>query len=574
MKFDKSKEITDYLNAKNKVILKACPGSGKTTTVAYKLNQIISSRRKDYVSGVACLSFTNVAKNEIKEKFNTFSGTLLSYPDIVATIDSFINKFITLPYFYKINPNVTRPLILDNNSKLNYIKGRWLRFRTLKNQPLTLIYPPSSISIDLQQKFLQKNKRNNKEIVSDATFDAYCHELKSWQTSKGVLTNEDSTYFALKILKMHPRIAKYLTERFSQLIIDEAQDTSEIQYEIINELIKNGLENVELIGDPYQSLYEFRNARPDLFNNHFSSNDWDSHELMNCRRSSQHTIDCYAQIRQAGEKQITSIATTKYNKPIHIIFYKEGEEFNLVEAYEKVCSEFEKNVVLVRGNKHLKALGVKLSDENPWKTNFAINLIKCKRLLNEGNIKEAITWTRRTIIELNNPTKSFQEIRELINDSKKDYNQNIQYLLLLRNMPNFSLSIEDWNTNIVKLIEDVINLTGVDFQLKKGGKWAKEIKKNVDSFFSINTPFDITVKTIHQVKGMTFDSSLTILSKDNRGQNISIKQLEQSTLFPDEKKRLTYVALSRARELTCIGVPDTISFKEVQKIIPNCIELK
>lgn len=574
MKFETSKEITAYLSAKNKVILKACPGSGKTTTVAYKLNQIISTRSKGSVSGIACLSFTNVAKNEIKEKFNTFSGRLLSYPDTVSTIDSFINKYITLPYFYKINSDITRPLILDNNSKLNNISGTWLKYRTKRSQPLALIYPPSTISIDLQQKFLQKNKRNNKAIVSDSIFDSYCKDIKSWQTAKGILTNEDSTYFALKILKKHPRIAKHLCKRFSHIIIDEAQDTSEIQYEILNELIKNGLENVELIGDPYQSLYEFRNARPDLFNNQFISDDWDSHELMNCRRSSQNTIDCYAQIREKGEKPITSIATTKYNKPVHVIFYKVGEEFNLVEIYEKACSEFENNIVLVRGKKHLEALGVKISDENPWKTNFAMNLIRCKRLLNEGNIKEAIKWTRRTIIELSNPSKNFHEIRELINDAKKDYKQNILLLSILRNMPDFSLSIEDWNTNFIKLIQNLTGMSKIDFQLKKGGKWAKEIKNNVESFFSINTPFETKVKTIHQVKGMTFDSTLTILSKDNRGQNISIKQLEQSTSFPDEKKRMTYVALSRARELTCIGIPDNLTLKEVKKIIPNCIELK
>ncbi|GAB1452405.1 hypothetical protein MASR2M47_24610 [Draconibacterium sp.] len=68
---------------------------------------------------------------------------------------------------------------------------------------------------------------------------------------------------------------------------------------------------------------------------------------------------------------------------------------------------------------------------------------------------------------------------------------------------------------------------------------------------------NIPVTTIHQVKGMTFDSVFLILSADSRGQNISLKDFVLKEAMPTEKQRLIYVAISRPRQLLCIGVPDT-----------------
>ena len=62
-----TEEQKEFLVAEGKVVVKACPGSGKTYTVAHKLLSYVNNW-KDYHSGVAVLSFTNVASNEIYEK--------------------------------------------------------------------------------------------------------------------------------------------------------------------------------------------------------------------------------------------------------------------------------------------------------------------------------------------------------------------------------------------------------------------------------------------------------------------------------------------------------------------------
>ncbi|MGM0409067.1 MAG: UvrD-helicase domain-containing protein [Bacteroidota bacterium] len=114
-----------YLSARGKVVLNACPGSGKTTSIAYKLQELTKETTEtNKFSGVACLSFTNIAKDEINEKYRSFSGINIKYPHLVSTIDSFINQYILLPNFHLLNPNIIRPVILDNSNVLD----DWTKF--------------------------------------------------------------------------------------------------------------------------------------------------------------------------------------------------------------------------------------------------------------------------------------------------------------------------------------------------------------------------------------------------------------------------------------------------------------
>ena len=66
-----TKEQKGFLDAEGRVVIKACPGSGKTYVVAHKLLSYVDNW-KDYHSGVAVLSFTNVASNEIYEKASIY----------------------------------------------------------------------------------------------------------------------------------------------------------------------------------------------------------------------------------------------------------------------------------------------------------------------------------------------------------------------------------------------------------------------------------------------------------------------------------------------------------------------
>ena len=76
----------------------ACPGSGKTTVILGKMKLLADRMPLDKGAGICVLSHTNVAVNEIKEKMADCAEKLMSYPNYVGTIQSFIDKFVTIPY--------------------------------------------------------------------------------------------------------------------------------------------------------------------------------------------------------------------------------------------------------------------------------------------------------------------------------------------------------------------------------------------------------------------------------------------------------------------------------------------
>ena len=65
MNIDITSELQAYLDASGKVVLNACPGGGKTTAIAQKIINLEPQYLKKYdaYSGIACLSFTNAAKD-------------------------------------------------------------------------------------------------------------------------------------------------------------------------------------------------------------------------------------------------------------------------------------------------------------------------------------------------------------------------------------------------------------------------------------------------------------------------------------------------------------------------------
>ena len=71
---------------------------------------------------------------------------------------------------------------------------------------------------------------------------------------------------AIKLLKENENIREEVKNSFNEIMVDEYQDTSDLQEEFIN-LIGNN--NVYVVGDIKQSIYRFRNANPNLFKNKY-----------------------------------------------------------------------------------------------------------------------------------------------------------------------------------------------------------------------------------------------------------------------------------------------------------------
>ena len=79
----------------------------------------------------------------------------------------------------------------------------------------------------------------------------------------------DISHYTIEILENFPQVRKEYQERFHEVMVDEYQDTNHIQERML-ELLSNG-NNRFMVGDIKQSIYRFRQADPQIFNDKFKA---------------------------------------------------------------------------------------------------------------------------------------------------------------------------------------------------------------------------------------------------------------------------------------------------------------
>lgn len=91
--------------------------------------------------------------------------------------------------------------------------------------------------------------------------------LESQFTKKGLYSFDDLENLALKILTDSPETLDRLQQEIKCLLVDEFQDTSRLQWEILQRIVGQERQKLFVVGDPKQSIYGFRNAEVSLFLN-------------------------------------------------------------------------------------------------------------------------------------------------------------------------------------------------------------------------------------------------------------------------------------------------------------------
>lgn len=590
MQFELSETLEKYVAAKGKVFLNACPGSGKTTTVAYKLSQLTSEWKVPF-SGIACLSFTNIAKDEINQKYAEFSDTSLNFPHLVSTLDSFINQYITLPFFYLFESDAKRPKVIEDGHIINsaWEKHIWqnkdLVFKKKSKQLLHKSYAPFDIHIEQDNSFTWKGKECNPDKVDPQIFENYCRALKKWQIrEKGILAIHDSAYIAHFLLNKYQRVGQWIAKRFPIIIVDEAQDTSEIQLGILEKIAESGLRSLELIGDPYQCLYEWRNAKPEALIKKTRHSDWITIPLNDNRRSQPKIIHCFSQLRKVDDGKICPKTKFDTEHPILIVKYAQDNEHEAIEKFSSRINTFSENHVVVRSRAlRDKLLGNKRpstrkgKDTSLWKTSLPEILIQGKKSFDSSNIKQAVNRLRTQLPVILEPKSDITRRRELEEELKNDYSVNALLFWIMRNLPDLELSVNEWTERtqdflFQSLSEHFVVRNKIDFGLKEG-QYKKFYDQPVSEIYGEQVITGIPISTIHQVKGMTCDTLLLILSPNSQGQSISIKDIKRPLDFPSEKQRMIYVAMSRPRHLLAIGVPNDTPEEILYQKLGNGIEI-
>ena len=103
--------------------------------------------------------------------------------------------------------------------------------------------------------------------LSGRVFDAYRRRKRE----AGVLDNDDLLTMASRMFSEHPEIAAEYADRFKLIMVDEFQDTDQLQVNMIKRMAGKNFERLCTVGDAQQSIYRFRGADVSVYDRHLAS---------------------------------------------------------------------------------------------------------------------------------------------------------------------------------------------------------------------------------------------------------------------------------------------------------------
>lgn len=566
------------------VVVKACPGSGKTYSVAARIAKLLLSynfKRK----GIAALSFTNVACKEILHKLDQDFGIkfLIDHPHIITTLDSFINQYIFLPFGHLCMHSDKRPTLVGDPYSTWNIQRPYNNYDRYFDKTsfnidglLIMIVPPQAFHFCWN--YYNRNGEINGHIKN-------LIESKHYYFRKGFSNQSDANYISLRILQKYPLIARNIANLFEYFIIDEAQDTDEIQMNIIEILQKNGSNNIMLIGDRDQAIFEWNNARPEIFDNKY--NEWSKILLDENRRSSQKICNFSGHLSSFKRTEAISSEIKNYDFLPRILGYKRKQKkhnewivsptesiqsFDNIMAYFcAICEEHkiplnkQSVAVLFRGNSLSELIRIQKEafehDKSPWiPGNFHVkDIIKGKHLYENGNFKEGYRLLEKGLLESikKQSDQSFfctsKDIEEFI-FKMGGFKYYRTYLFRLINLlPNTNGKLlSEWIT------EANANLREYKIELKSE---PNNSNITIDNLFGGNLksdPYPFYYGTVHSVKGKTFEAVLLILGKKAGMNYVNMLDKDINEIKPEyqEELRIVYVGISRPRKILLLCVPD------------------
>jgi len=567
---DFTKEQIDFLDSEGRVVLCACPGSGKTFLVATKLMKYIVDWNLPH-QGVAVLSFTNVASNEIaiqSEKL-MYQGYKVDYPHFIGTLDSFINRYILLRFGYLLfNEKIITPKIIFEDY-YDTEEGYWRA--ECRRKCVSNLHNFKWKYIDDTMILINNDGQPVNCSPNRWRKHPPCYEFKKIQFNKGKIFQNEVPSFAIFLLKKYPEIAKSIAKRFPVIIVDEAQDTSEEQMEILDIIESSGVETMCLVGDPDQAIYEWRNATPECFERKMQDKRWNTIYFTHNFRNSQHICNAtkyFAKSLEGKQPNIASGATKHFPiKPILLLYRNTNSEDEIIEYFLKTCEENSIGVddstlsVLTRGriyeNTDIKGL---------WKSSAVENFAKSTCEWFHGSRKKAYDYAEKAFYELmiDDLYNANERLESKILESFSVEDWKSWIIQILNSYDSTEVKIKDWVSNIKSDLKQIAKINGFSYRSKKIVDERIKIKSSdkrfpnfkdepLYRFMEKKSKRKITLSSVHGVKGETYDATLLLVNK-TKGNTLTPNYLENGPLN-EELMRIAYVAMTRPRKILMVAMP-------------------
>ncbi len=308
-------------------VVRAGAGTGKTTCLVDEVFTVYKyfKEKKDHDPNLVVCTFTIKATQELRERLYQKAIALKNWDFLdyiqssslhISTIDSILSLFLrTYAYKYELNPDFNLEDAQKENKLFNELSEKYffgeyshllermqfgdlqtvLRFyikTKLKYGEVSFFdksdfeefnlekenYESQNLSLDCKEEIKKMSKESEclegKHFVSffkdfKVMADEFFTEYLTQKKIQGCLVIDDLALFSLDLLRKSSQVARSFSKEWDYWFIDEYQDTSWVQEQIIKHI--TGFKNVFCVGDPKQSIYFFRGADPHVFKRRIDS---------------------------------------------------------------------------------------------------------------------------------------------------------------------------------------------------------------------------------------------------------------------------------------------------------------
>ena len=236
----------------------AGPGSGKTTVITNRIVHLIQ-KHKVKPEEILVITFSKAASKEMRERFHTMWAGNSRVPVTFGTFHGIYYGILKWAYKltsenifsdeqkYQLLQRVVEHLNLDIDDEKDFLQGIAGEISNVKNNCIPL-NEYKSLNCE-EESFIQ-------------IYHAYEEERKK----RRKIDFDDMLVLTYELFQKRPDILKMWQGKYKYILIDEFQDINKVQYDVIR-MLAAPENNLFIVGDDDQSIYQFRGARPEIMLN-------------------------------------------------------------------------------------------------------------------------------------------------------------------------------------------------------------------------------------------------------------------------------------------------------------------
>ena len=577
------KEAVEHINGPCLVLAGA--GSGKTKVLTTRIANLINNGIDSY--NILAITFTNKAAKEMRSRINNIVDENFAF---VGTFHSLGVRIIRENYeVLGLARNFT---IIDGDDALSIIK-KILKDFNLNVKDYSPSYIRNKISFIknemLSQAEIEKHFNTDFDKVVVRIYEEYLNILRRNNT----VDFDDLLLLPVKLFNNHKDILEKYQERYKYILVDEYQDTNEVQYKLIK-LLGKKYKNVFVVGDVNQSIYGFRwsNYR-NILNFEKDYKDALIITLNQNYRSTNTILNAANSVIKNNESKKEVHLYSDLGDGVKINYKKardDKEEIKyVVKEIKKLLNDgydYKDIAILYRTNAQARAIEEGILKENwPYKVVGSYYFYKRKEIKDlicylrlianpsdDISLKRVINYPKRGI-----GNKSIEEIELIassLNTSMFDClmkPKEIEFKKLIENLKEKAKDLD-----LTELIDVLLEDSGIKKELENDQSLEAQIRlDNLMEFRSITESYQndtgsvnledfledislvadsadhsdndntIYLMTIHAAKGLEFKGVFLIGMEEGIMPHANSLDTKEDL---EEERRLCYVAITRAKE--------------------------